>query len=253
MKELIEKKKEKIAYHARFQDAIWYDPDYTGPITLGGAGGIGSWLAVMLSRAGYQLIVYDPDIIDETNMAGQLYPANAIGKTKSAAVAETMTAFGSKGRHMSLGLFNEVSIITPVVFSAFDNMRARKMLFEKWVEQYTLNPKFEGLQCFIDGRMLAESGQIYFVTPENIDAYRTQLFEDSDVTDQPCSMKATSHCGAHIASVITAGFMNIITNHKNNADLREVPFKIEFELPLLAWTHKTTEECKSLSTISIGT
>lgn len=235
----------KEAFHARFQDAIWYDPSFPGMITLGGAGGIGSWLALLLARAGYDLVVYDPDVIDETNMAGQLYPSSSIGRTKSGTVAENVIAFGGKGVYMQMGLLEESSPITNVVFSAFDNMKARKILFEKWATLALANPST--FSCFIDGRMLAEAGHVYFVLPENIEAYRTQIFDDKLVGDQPCSMKATSHCGAHISSIMMTGFTNIIANVKLKADIREVPFKIEFELPLLAWTHKTPEQCKESS------
>lgn len=228
------------AAHSRFQDALWYNPDFVIRAAIGGVGGIGSWLTLMLSRAGFKLILYDFDTIDETNMAGQLYPTSAIGGTKTRAITGTCRDFGCENEIIAFGAFTAISHGIPIMFSAFDNMGARKLFFESWKKQ-------KERQVYIDGRMLAESGQVFFVTPGREAAYEEQLFADGEVKDQPCSMKATSHCGAHIASIMMAGFTNWITNTKLAGDIREVPFKIEFELPLLNWTLKTQEECKQLS------
>lgn len=234
-------------HHVRFSDAIWYDPGYISSIFIGGAGGIGSWLSLALSRAGYRLIIADHDSIDETNMAGQFYPSKAIGTNKAAAVSQLCIEFGSVQRPLNVGrITEETHIRSSVVMSAFDNMKARELLFNKWNEGnikpgLTIPPRL-----FVDGRMLAETGMIYFVTPETADRYKTQLFDDKDVQDQPCSMKATTHCGMHIASIMVAGLTNWISNLKLDGDIREVPFKLEFELPLLNWTTKTAIQCQPL-------
>jgi hypothetical protein len=127
-------------------------------------------------------------------------------------------------------------------------MKARKTLFEEWVKlvQDPTQKEQNKLAIFVDGRMLAEAGHVYWVTPDKIDAYRTQLFDDSEVQDQPCSAKATTDCGMFIASVISAGFKNWVTNCKLGADVRELPFKLEFELFLMNFTFKTPDECTKL-------
>lgn len=231
----------KHPYHTRFSDAVWYDPDFIPPIYLGGAGGIGSWLAPLLARAGYALVIYDNDTIDETNMAGQLYMKDAIGQNKASTVVQMCQLLGGQKKNYALQRYAETSSTAKVTISAFDNMAARKLMFQNWKKQ-------EDRLLFIDGRMLAESGQIYFVQKGDEEAYETQLFDDKEVQEQPCSMKATSHCGAHIASVMMTGLTNFISNQKLGADMRDVPFKLEFELPLLMWTTKTKEQCQTLLT-----
>lgn len=49
---------------------------------VGGAGGISSWAAFFLARAGFKPFVVDFDTVDEINLAGQLFKKNDVGKAK---------------------------------------------------------------------------------------------------------------------------------------------------------------------------
>lgn len=212
--------------HARFSELMWYGTEHE--IIVGGVGGIGSWLTMFLGRAGYELYLFDDDVIDETNMAGQLYKVSQIGREKAAAVKEAVYEYSENADVSVMGRYEMDSEYCPIMFSCFDNMEARRLLFENWEAG-------DDRSVFIDGRMLAESFQIYTVTPGNEDKYRETLFDDSDVEEQPCSAKATSHTGATIAGMM----MSILTNHLSNVkldmDIREVPFKTTFEIPLLTF------------------
>ena len=191
-------KKPENAKHTRFSELMWYDPDHD--IIVGGVGGIGSWLAFLLSRAGYRLYLFDDDTIDETNMAGQLYPISSIGQNKAAAMKSTIWNFSQSNNVDVLGRYTTESEACPITFSCFDNMEARKVLFDNWAAQ-------EDRSIFIDGRMLAESFQVFAVVKGKEDAY------------------------------IGGVMMSILTNHMSNVkldmDIREVPFKTTFEIPLL--------------------
>lgn len=222
----------------RFKDANWFDPKFTKEIVVGGAGGIGSWLSFFLARIGYKIFLYDFDVVDETNLGGQMYSLESVGLVKSNAVEE-LTRLFCQNPVYPLGKYtSDVGVWSEVMFSAFDNMAARKTMFDVWNSKHTKN------SIFIDGRMLAETGQIFFVTPDRAEAYEEQLWTDAEIKSQPCTMKATTHCGAFIASSMVAGWTNFVTNRKLGMDVREVPFKVEFELPLLMFTVKTKEKCK---------
>ncbi|MEE8564898.1 MAG: ThiF family adenylyltransferase [Candidatus Thermoplasmatota archaeon] len=211
----------------RFQGLEWFDPNYT--ILIGGVGGIGSWLSLFLSRAGYELYIHDNDMIDETNMGGQLYSTLDIGKNKAKAMKEHLWNFTANDKIHTMGLFDKKSFANPIMFSAFDNMKARKIMFEKWKKQKNRN-------IFIDGRLLAESFQIFTVIPGREEDYEKHLFDDDDVEDLLCSVKATSHCGAMIASTMMSIFTNHIANQKSGFEGRDVPFKYLFDIPLLLQT-----------------
>ena len=69
--------------------------------------------------------------------------------------------------------------------------------------------------------------------PKTTKIYREQyLFDDSEVTENVCSLKQTTHSAAIIAGLMTGFFTNHITNLKNNNTARFVPFKTEYFIPL---------------------
>lgn len=208
---------------SRFSDATWFNTPYE--IIIGGAGGIGSWTALFLSRIGHILHIYDMDTVDEVNIAGQFYNLSQIGVNKAVATATNCNNFANCEIYTN-EKFDEDSMISPIVISAFDNMEARKLMFKKWCE-------LEERELFLDGRMLAEVGMVFAVTKGNEEAYKKHLFDDSEVEDAPCSFKATSHCGAIIGSLITSNLNNYISNKVMGVEARELSFLTTFELPLI--------------------
>jgi len=124
---------------------------------------------------------------------------------------------------------NAETITHKYFFSAFDNMQARKDTFEAWVEHTVDIPD----AIFIDGRLLMEHMQILCVTPDKIAEYRSEhLFDDSEVADEMCTMKQTSHSAAMIASLMVSFFTNHMTNVAQESKVRQVPFYHEYFIPV---------------------
>ena len=233
-------------HSSRFKDAPWFPKEETNVI-VGGAGGIGSWLTLMLSRAGFFPIVYDFDILEEHNLAGQLY-------TKSDAEAMVPKVDALKGlckqfADTDITVMNERytkdSMSHHYVFSAFDNMQARKDMFAAWKEYVKEWEDFKDVAdaahipnislsepIFIDGRLTAEQMQIFCVTPDKIEEYEKHLFDDTEVQDAPCTMKQTSHSAAMIASHMVGFFTNHMTNNAVKDKDRTVPFFWEYFIPI---------------------
>src|SRR5690606_37630055 len=171
---------------SRFKDAPWFPKEETNVI-IGGAGGIGSWLALCLTRAGFVPVIYDFDSIEEHNIGGQLFSKKHIGKKKVTAIAEIVRDFSDIDIVSKDEKYVEGTMSHEYVFSAFDNMQARKDMFNNWnkfVESNKDNSEIKPV--FIDGRLTAEQVQIFCVTPENIEEYEKHLFDDSEVADAPC-------------------------------------------------------------------
>lgn len=234
-----------ITKSSRFKDAPWFSEEEVNCI-VGGAGGIGSWLVVLLSRAGYLPIVYDFDTIEEHNLGGQLFPKRHIGQTKVAALTEVVKDFTD----MDITPMNEKYTLESMshnyVFSAFDNMKARKDMFEGWkgfVKEWmdevddTEEPEekakmLKETPVFIDGRLLMEQLTIFCVTPDNMEKYEEHLFEDSEVKDAPCTLKQTSHTAAMIASHMVGFFTNHYANNMIGDTDRALPFMWEYFVPI---------------------
>ena len=209
---------------SRFRDASWYGnvETLTTPIVIGGAGGIGSWLTLFLARmlSTNYIFLYDFDNVEEVNMAGQLFGKSHISLPKVDAVQEIVEEF-SEFTHLSAQneKYTVDSLKSPIMFSCFDNMEARKVMFNNWS---TEAPKHENA-VFIDGRLLAEQLQVFIITPEHARRYqRDFLFDDSEVEDTNCSYKQTSHFAAAIAAKMVQGFTNWLIK-----DEAEVPFYYE--------------------------
>lgn len=219
----------------RFKEASWF-PEKDETVLIGGAGGIGSWLTFFLSRAGFQPIVYDYDVIEEHNLSGQLFKKSDISKYKVTALKDMLLEYCDHTISTFINPVDENSPTHYFVFSCFDNMKARKDLFNVWKKSIKDCPV---TPVFIDGRLEFENLQIFCVTPSTMDLYEQEhLFDDADVEEAPCSLRQTTHTAAMIASHMTAFFTNHISNIYTRKNIRELPFKYEYFVPM----NLTTEE-----------
>lgn len=223
----------------RFKDASWLGQEE--PVIIGGAGGISSWLTLMLARANFAPIVYDFDILETHNLGGQLFPSSGIGKPKVEVLSEIVRSFAGVDIWVMNEKYVSNSMTGKYVFSGFDNMEARRIMFHKWTAQVSKSPDEEQSEyIFIDGRLLAEQMQIFCIRGNdvgNIDRYRREfLFSDEEVADGPCTMKQTSHAAAMIASFMTGYFTNHIHNVRTKSSQRHVPFYHEYFIPLDLFT-----------------
>ena len=223
----------------RFSDALWYKPGLQA--IVGGAGGIGSWLTLFLSRQDTEIFLFDFDTIDESNMGGQHFTTKDIGREKAEVMAAQAREFSGNHNVTPSGKYEEDSPSHTVVFSAFDNMAARKLMFEKWAAYIMEDDVKNEPAIFIDGRLLAEDLQIYAVTRDNLEKYRAYLWEDSEVEEVQCSFKATTHCSAIIAGLMTGIYNNYLFNTHIGAVARDVPLRTSLELATLMFNTKTND------------
>lgn len=236
---------------SRFKDAPWFPQSETYCI-VGGAGGIGSWLTLMLARAGFTPIIYDFDIIEEHNIGGQLFTkkdAELGTVAKVEAVKGLCKHFADTDIMANNERYTRNSMSHHYVFSAFDNMQARRDMFDAWKEyvqeweemnaiaksvneQDSTQVVNTDVPVFIDGRLLMEQLTIFCVTPDRIEEYEKHLFDDKDVPPEPCTLKQTSHSAAMIASHMVGFFTNHFGNNMVGEADRTLPFKWEYFIPI---------------------
>lgn len=221
---------------ARFSGASWYKKFQELEIVLAGVGGIGSYVAFMLSRMQpAYLTLIDPDQVELVNLAGQLFSSNDVGNFKVDAVASLVRTYS---QYYSIcasreAFSEENNVVSPIMICGFDNMEARKVFFTAWETQLSnINPS-EAL--FIDGRLSAEAFQVITVQGDDksaIERYKKDfLFTDNEADATVCSYKQTTYMAAMIASTIINTLTNWVATQAG--EFRPVPFFIEYDATIV--------------------
>lgn len=218
--------------HGRLKDAPWFNKLQEIEIILGGAGGIGSWTAFLMARAGFPVMVYDHDTVEVHNIGGQIYGRSDVRGAKVTRLRTFLINYADTEIVTFQERFTENSPVSGHCIAAFDNMEARKLMYTKWKQFY--GNEYSSL--FIDGRLSAEQMWIYCIRGGDIisqtEYENDKLFEDSEIPDDPCTYKQTSHAAAMIASHIVGFFTNHITNIVEQDNTREVPFEWSYFIPM---------------------
>lgn len=220
--------------NARFSSAIWFKEIQKQSILLAGCGGIGSYVAFLLSRMNpASIYLYDDDIVETVNMAGQLYSMSDVGKYKVDAIANKMAQYSLyKSIYAVRERFTSETPPLDIMISGFDNMQARKIFFKSWIDHVSSKPKEERKNClYIDGRLAAEDLQVFCLRGDditNIVKYKnTQLFSDEEADEALCSYKQTTYMANLIGSFIVNLFTNFVAN-KIVDGMRELPYIISY-------------------------
>jgi molybdopterin/thiamine biosynthesis adenylyltransferase len=223
---------------SRFSSAEWFKVAQKQSVCVCGVGGIGSWAAFMLSRLNpKKLIMIDPDVVEDHNLGGQFYSSDDIGQYKADAMAKIIQKFsGFKKVECFHSLVTSATKVPPVVFGGFDNMKARKALYEAWKANLPSQPATVDKKKFllIDGRLSAEQLQVFCFTGAD-DYYMAEyeknwLFSDDEAESTVCSYKQTSYCANLIGSLMANLFINWCTNQCDGLLIdRALPFMTEYE------------------------
>ena len=216
---------------SRFSSAIWYDNIKKKTVTLAGIGGIGSYVGFLLARMKPAfMFIYDDDIVEAVNMSGQLYGQSDLGRPKVSALAGMIRNYAGYGNVFAMTeRFTDESEASDIMICGFDNMAARRLFFNKWVNHVQSKPEEERKNClFIDGRLAAEEFQILCIKGDdeyNINRYNDEfLFSDAEADVTICSYKQTTFCANMIASYMVNLFVNFCANQCEPIIDRDLPF-----------------------------
>lgn len=215
----------------RFSGAMWYDKIREQRVMLAGVGGIGSWVALLLSRLDIaDLFLFDNDTVETVNMAGQFFTRHSIGNNKAQAVRSLINDFSYFFRASSFGRYAANSSTSDIMVCGFDNMEARKIFYRNWKRHVVNKPTVESrkLCLFIDGRLNAEEFQILAIQGDDLASMteyeKNWLFDDSEVEEAICSYKQTSFMANMIASYMVNIFVNFVANQCDPVFPRDIPF-----------------------------
>ena len=178
-------------------------------VTIIGAGATGSYLALMLAQMGWgnkpfncgTLRVFDGDVIEEHNLANQIYEPSHIGKPKVEALKEIIL----RKCGFEIEVYNEMVddktrtdlIQSTYCFLLTDTMSSRKQIFDKHF-RCPFNT-----DLLIETRMGIQDGRVYAFNPnakDHVKEWQNTLYDDK--------VAEASACGASQSIVSTVGFLS---------------------------------------------
>jgi len=192
------------------------------PITVIGAGAIGSATVVTLAKMGCSdITVWDADTLEDVNIPNQLCKPSMVGRPKVEALAELVQELTEveikqiNRRYMGQSLEG-------IVIVTVDNMTTRQNVWKR----AKLNRK---IPLLIDTRMGAEFARIYAVHPVNvydIGLYEQNLYSGEDAEHLPCSARSIIYC-----PTVIAGYIALLV--KRHALSQPIPREVLIDLPNL--------------------
>ena len=231
----------------RFRGAEWFESTQKN-VTLIGAGGLGSNIVVSLCRVlgDKALTIFDPDIVEHKNLAGQNFGISDIGLNKAVVVGSQCLNFNSE---LCVSVkdyrFDESQYADDITITGLDNMATRSLVFSKWLGLMSDNEKINKKRLLIDARLSAEKWQIFCITGDNKAAQKEYedkwLFTDEDADSDICSYKQTAFAAQMCASFVTNLYINFCTNLTKSDDdplRRYVPFMTEYDATQMILRYK---------------
>ena len=218
---------------SRFSSAVWYDEIQRRDVTLAGLGGIGSYVAFLLSRLDIQNIyLFDPDTVEVGNLSGQLYEDESIGQNKVYATGNLLRKFSHYYRTNCFTENYNSNFTTDIMICGFDNMAARRQFYNAW-KQRALSVDNPSKCLFIDGRLAAENFQVLCIKGDDLYSmgrYENEfLFSDEEAEETICSYKQTTFMANMIGSIIVNLFVNFVANeYCEELIKRDLPFYTEY-------------------------
>lgn len=220
----------------RFSGAEWFSEIQKARVIIAGVGGIGSNVAFQLARMAPACItLYDDDVVERVNMAGQLYSSSDIGKTKVDAIANMVSLYTSARQVYAIASKFTVSTEPgDIMICGFDNMAARKIFYDSWKKHVETKSLGDAAKClFLDGRLSMDTLQIFCIKGDDeyyMDRYEREfLFPGYQAEQTVCSMKQTTYLACMIGSLMVNLFTNFIANSLNPVIPYDLPFFTEYE------------------------
>ncbi len=168
------------------------------PITVIGAGAVGSFTTLALAKCGAEHItVWDDDIVEAHNLPNQWYRLADLGRRKVEALSDLVAAM--TGVHIDARATRfDGGGATELTICCVDLMDERIALWQG------LSPR---PALYIDARMGAEVGTLRCVG-RFAGWYEDTLYPSTAAFRAPCTAKATMYCASGLAAFIAAQVAN---------------------------------------------
>ncbi|OGH69132.1 MAG: hypothetical protein A2754_02520 [Candidatus Magasanikbacteria bacterium RIFCSPHIGHO2_01_FULL_47_8] len=200
-----------------------FDSTCAKPVTLIGAGAVGSQVAVMLAKIGVpKIIVYDGDAIESHNIPMSAYRQNDLGSFK----VEALRAIVSEQSGLVIDTVPKMYTGEPLkgtVVACVDTMEARKSIWQ----QVKRNPNVDIL---VDTRVAEEFVSVFAIAPcdeEDTAYYEHFLYPSNKALRPTCGHHGIIHVGAVAAAAVCANLTNWWQNGKKKRHFKELCVELE--------------------------
>lgn len=182
-------------------------PEENTKISVIGAGGIGSWVALGLSKTGFEKIeVWDGDIIEDHNIPNQIFLSSGLNKAEE--LAKIVPGVTSIPKYWEGEKINSDIIVIGV-----DNMSTRKKIIET-----------QRASLCVDGRIGGELIRVLSVSPIDFGSkqyYLDSWYPSSEAVELPCTARAIADIGFFVSGIIC----NLVRKFlKESNVIREIVF-----------------------------
>ena len=188
----------KNEHLTRQADIISTDKVQALRVLVIGAGAVGGWTTIALSKLGVgEIAVWDHDKVSVENFNNQIYGPGQLGKNKALAIEEIAGSLsigdGVVGVDMRWML---TAISADIIVCAADCMDVRRQA----LEAFEVSTK---AKLLVESRMGAEYLDLFAVTRRDIDKYRKTLFSNEEAEQVPCTAKSTGYCAMIVGGLVT--------------------------------------------------
>lgn len=178
------------------------------PITVIGAGAIGSWTTLALAKMGFSnLTVFDDDRVSWENMSSQFFRHADVDLPKVWSLARMVKDFTGIDVN-AVNARYESGVFPGIVISAVDSMAARKLIWENHAG------KSFGTRAIIDPRMGAESAILFVMNPldtKDCESYPKSLYSDDAALQERCTAKATIYTANMLSGLVCKAVKDLLT------------------------------------------
>ncbi len=179
------------------------------PITVIGAGAVGSFTVLALAKSGAECItVYDDDLIEAHNLPNQWYRLTDLGRPKVAALKELVREMTGVEIEIHVARFTDQSA-SEVTVCCVDSMDVRIALWRALHARPAL---------YIDARMGAEVGKVMCVGAFG-SWYEETLHPSSEAYRAPCTARATMYCASGLAAFIAGQVANYASDRPTRDEI----------------------------------
>jgi hypothetical protein len=173
-----------------------------------GAGAIGSFSALTLSKMGFtDISVYDADTVELHNLPNQFYRESDIGKPKVVALKEIIQAFTGTEIKAYQEMYKSQSI-SGITIVGVDSMDVRIGIWKK----LKLNIR---VPLLLDARMGGEVMMLIAINPTDIadiKRYEASLYTSKEAVKLRCTQQAIIYTLLHISGYIANTVKRFVMN-----------------------------------------